>query len=279
MIRQNLHMHSRFDDGRDPCMAMLSACEARGMTSAGVSLHSPLPFPNDWTPEDTGPFLAEMRALKAAFAGRMRVYAGLELDVCSFGYVDPGPFEYVIGAAHHLPVSDPPPAVDESPETTAETLEACFGGDADAMAEAYYAETARIAEYREADVCAHFDLLTKFDERRRFFNPESGRYVRAASRAMDALIAAGKIFEVNTGAISRGWRREPYPARALLLEIKRRGGRVTVSSDAHAAEAVACAFDAAERLLLSCGFTEIWQLEDGAGGGKPAFRPVPLTPA
>ena len=270
MIRQNLHMHTVFDDGRDTCRAMLEACLSAGMTSAGVSLHSPMPFENDWAPADCGPFLDEMARQKEAFRGRLCVYAGIELDVLSAGYVDPAPFDYVIGSAHHIPLRTPPPGVDHMPEVTGRLIAEDFGGDADAAAEAYFREAARVAEMSCAQIAGHFDLLTKFDEKHAFFDPESPRFRRAARMAMDALCDAGKIFEVNTGAISRGWRTAPYPSRELLWELKRRGARVTVSSDAHASDAVSCWFTQAEEMLRACGFSEIWTFD-----GRE-FAPSPL---
>ena len=72
-------------------------------------------------------------------------------------------------------------------------------------------ELEKVALEPETDIVGHFDLLTKFNERRCFFDEESPAYRRAALRAMEALVAAGKIFEVNTGAISRGYRSTPYP--------------------------------------------------------------------
>ncbi|MBR1407334.1 MAG: histidinol-phosphatase HisJ family protein [Clostridia bacterium] len=258
MIRQNLHMHTVFDDGKDTCRGMLEACLQQGITSAGISLHSPLPFENDWSAAETAPFLAEMRRQKEAFEGRLTVYTGIEMDVLSTAVVDDSPFDYVIGSVHHLPVRENPPGVDHMPEVTARLIAEDFGGDADAAAEMYFRELLRVAENPRMAVCGHFDLLTKFDEKYRFFDPESPRYRRAALYAMDALCDAGKIFEVNTGAISRGWRSSPYPSTELLRELRKRNGRVTVSSDAHSRDAVACAFPQAEALLLDCGFTELW---------------------
>lgn len=276
MTFRNLHMHSVFDDGRDPCRDMLEACLRKGMPAAGVSLHSPMPFENDWAPEDTGPFLSEMARQKEAFAGRMAVFTGIELDTRSMGTVDTAPFDYVIGAAHHLPGVEPPESVDHAPEITLRLFRDCFGGDPDAMAESYYGELLKVADCREAAICAHFDLLTKFDEKYHFMRPESPRYRAAAARALSALLDAGKIIEVNTGAISRGWRTAPYPAKEFLLEIRRRNGKVTVSSDSHAKETVDFAFDQAAALLKACGFTETWQLFADERGGKPFFAPVPL---
>ncbi len=69
---------------------------------------------------------------------------------------------------------------------------------------------------------------------------------------------ANKIFEINTGAISRGFRTTPYPSRELLETIAKMGGRITITSDAHSTSGIVCSFDLAEQLALDCGFREIW---------------------
>ena len=148
--------------------------------------------------------------------------------------------------------------MDDSPDTTRRFLAEAFGGDSDAAAECYFAQLRRVADVPRAQIVGHFDLLTKFDEKERFFDETSLRYQKAALDAVDALVSAGKIFEVNTGAISRGWRTTPYPARWILEQLKRRNARVTISSDSHQVDTVACAFDDAKRLLADCGFEEIW---------------------
>ena len=80
---QNLHAHSVFCDGKNMPEEMIRACLAAGMDSAGISIHSPLPFENGWAAkaENVAPFLAEMQRLKAAYAGRIAVYAGVELSL------------------------------------------------------------------------------------------------------------------------------------------------------------------------------------------------------
>ena len=119
---QNLHAHSVFCDGKNTPEEMIRACLAAGMDSAGISIHSPLPFANGWAAkaENVAPFLHEMRRLKAKYAGQIAVYAGVEWDVLSdAGWLEP--FDYAIGSAHFLPVGDDPeayPTVDDSQETT-----------------------------------------------------------------------------------------------------------------------------------------------------------------
>lgn len=272
MTPQNLHAHSTLDDGRSTPEEMLRASLSAGMSSCGLSLHSPLPFQNDWAPgmETVEVFLREMRRLAAAFAPRMTVYAGIEWDVLSEN-VDLALFDYVIGSVHHLPVDGANPSVDESPEATADLLARYFGGDAGAAAALYFSELQKVAAQPRAQIVGHFDLLTKFNERGAFFDEESPVYRRAAARAMEALVEADKIFEVNTGAISRGYRTSPYPSRALLEQLRRMDGRVTLGSDAHSARDVACAFDAALRLVRDCGFRQIWQMVSPG-----VFEPVAL---
>ena len=271
MITQNLHMHSTWDDGKCSVEEMIAASKAAGLTSVGFSVHGPMPFENSWEcpKERLEGYIAEVRALAEKYAGEIAVYCGIEWDTTA-QELDLSGYDYVIGSVHEIPVAGGTRSVDSSPETTERYIRECFGSDADAAAEAYFAELIKVAERPEADIVGHFDLITKFDEPTPFFNPESPRYKRAARAAMEALVAAGKIFEVNTGAISRGYRTSPYPSKELLRQICELGGRVTVSADAHHVSGVACAFDMAEALVKACGFKEIWVLE-----GKK-FVPKPL---
>ena len=116
-----------------------------------------------------------------------------------------------------------------------------------------------LADFPEISIVGHFDLPTKFNERKLLYDAASPAYRDAAYAAMEKLNAAGKIFEINSGAISRGWRTAPYPSEELLCHLHSLGGRILISSDAHSADAMTCAFDRCEALAKSCGFTELWQ--------------------
>lgn len=258
MITQNLHAHTTWDDGKDSAEAMILAAIGAGLTSIGLSAHCPLPFDNDWEcPADRLPaYIAEVRALARKYAGKIDVYMGLEWDAMAEG-IDLTPFDYVIGSVHELPV-DGHRSVDWAAEKTAAYLRDCFGGDADAAAEMFYAQYGKVAANPQVQIVGHFDLITKFDEIGHFFDPQSPRYRAAAAAAMEALVRAGKIFEINTGAIGRGYRTSPYPSAELLSRLHALGGRVTISSDAHSVSGVACAFDQAQRLAKDAGFAQIW---------------------
>lgn len=261
MILQNLHTHSLWDDGRNTTDEMVRAAIAANLTAVGFSGHSPVPFAAEWTiaKDDLPAYRAEVRRLKEAYAGRIDVYCGMEWDLLSGP--DFGAYDYVIGSIHHIPLKSETINVDNSPEETKRYLSACFGGSADAAAKAFFAQYGALAEIAEIDIVGHFDLITKFDERNHFFDAASPAYRNAALEAMEALVKKDKIFEINTGAISRGYRTTPYPSRELLEALKKMGGRITVTSDAHAADGVAYAFGAAEKLALACGFQEVWDFD------------------
>ncbi|MEA4869547.1 hypothetical protein SDC9_122536 [bioreactor metagenome] len=270
MFRQNLHTHSVWDDGQNTQEEMVQAARKAGLTSLGFSIHSYLPFAAEWTllPERLPAYTRAMQTLKKTHADEIAIYFGIEWDILSKS--DLAVFDYVIGSIHQISIQDRDDCVDASPERTADYLLNVFRGDADAAAEAYFSQYASLAKVDEVDIVGHFDLLTKFDEQGVFYKADSPRFLSAALAAMESLVFAGKIFEINTGAISRGYRTTPYPSRALLQALRRMGGRITISSDSHSADSVAYGFDAAERLALDCGYTEAWMF-DGT-----AFVPVTI---
>ena len=238
MIRQNLHTHTVYDDGANTPIEMAIAAADAGLTSLGFSGHSVLPYENDWamTERSREEWLAKVRETKSAMSGRLEVYEGLEWDLLS---APPEGCDYVIGSIHHLGRAAPHLTVDESPEVTLRAIDEVFGGDRDSLAEAWFAQYEALARCGFVDIVGH-------------------------------LCRADKIFEVNTGAIARGRRSVPYPSAELLRELKAREARVLVTSDAHSADTVACAFPRAEALLRETGFREIWEL---TGRG---FVPVPI---
>lgn len=259
MVRQNLHCHTRFDDGDGSPEEMVRAALNAGLGSVGVSLHCPIPGEDSWCCKDSdeAAFLHEMHRLRELYAGRIEVWCGLEYDVDA-GRRSVPPYDYIIGSCHILGGMP----IDYDPDS-AKGLIARHGG-ADRAARLYYARVASLADFPEVSVVGHFDLVTKFNEREALYDVTSPLYRDAAFAAMEKLNAAGKIFEINSGAISRGWRTTPYPSEELLRHLHSLGGRILISSDAHSADAMTCAFEQSEALAKSCGFTELWEF-NGSG--------------
>ena len=269
MRLQDLHTHSHFDDGRAPLEEMVRTAIGKGLSAIGLSGHSPIEGA-DWTiPASRLPaYCAEARRLKVAYQGQIEVYCGIEYDLRS--NIDLSQFDYVIGSNHAIITQQGSFDVDNTAQVAKEGIDACFAGDSNAAAECYFSQYRKIAANPAVDLVGHFDLLTKFDEQAQLYQANHPRYLQAAQEAMEALTRAGKIFEVNSGAISRGYRTSPYPAKALLCFLRELGGKICLTSDAHSPDGIGCAFRQSLSIAAACGFGELWFLTpDG-------FRPIPI---
>jgi len=85
--------------------------------------------------------------------------------------------------------------------------------------------------------------VRKFNVKMPYFDEEADWYRAELVATADAVAVSGKIAEVNTGAISRGWLDDAYPSAFFRQLLRERGVRFILSADAHAANAIDCAFD------------------------------------
>ena len=263
MILQNLHTHTVYGDGKNTAEEMVLGAIRSGCAGLGFSEHSPFPpvGPHDGyslLPERVADYRAEVLALREKYKGRLEIFLGLEQDIDSLPPEDP--YDYLIGSVHNLRAEGRWLPVDESADSFLGFAREYFGGDCLAMAEAYYRLEAEAAERTRCQIVGHFDLFTKFNEGGRLFDQDVPRYRSAALEALNALLEKDVLFEINTGAISRGYRTAPYPAPFLLRAIQEKGGRICITSDSHSAATITCAFPMAAELAAACGFRETWVL-------------------
>lgn len=243
MSLADYHVHTSFCDGQNCPEELVRAAIARGMAAIGFSGHSHTAFDESWcmSPAGTIQYRAEIARLKQVYAGQIRIYCGVEQDYDSDAAT--AGYDYVIGSVHYLYLDGEYVPVDESPALLRAAAERHFGGDLYGLAEAYYAKVARVVERTGCDLIGHFDLITKFNEGGALFSQDAPRYRTAWQRAADALLASGRCFEVNTGAIARGYRSTPYPSPEIFGYIRERGGRFVLSGDAHSINGLCYAFD------------------------------------
>ena len=71
------------------------------------------------------------------------------------------------------------------------------------------------------------------------------------------------IFEVNTGAVSKGFRTSPYPAENLLRVLKKADAKLILSSDSHDISTIDFGFSELQKYIRHIGFTELFMLYDG----------------
>ncbi|MBQ5341234.1 MAG: histidinol-phosphatase [Oscillospiraceae bacterium] len=249
MIKKDLHVHTVFCDGKCTPREMTEAAIRAGIETLGFSGHSHTPIDETYcmTPAGTVAYRKEIARLREEYRGRIEILLGIEMDY--FSDDDPSFYDYVIGSVHYVESAGRYYAVDESPELLREAVEKGFGGDPYALCEAYYALVGDVVRKTGASVVGHFDLVTKFQEMMPLFDEEHPRYISAWRKALEKLLPTGAAFEINTGAMSRGYRTSPYPAPPIRDAITRGGGRLILSSDSHAPQTLLYGFDRCEDML------------------------------
>lgn len=257
--RQNLHTHTTFCDGKSTAEEMVRGALAAGLTAVGFTGHSYVEGDEGtMSPERTAAYRAEVLRLREAYAGRIKVYLGVEQD--SFSAPAAERYDYAIGSVHYVLKDGRRFAVDDTEAELRQAAEA-FSGDFIALAEEYYAAVGGVAEQTGCQIVGHFDLIAKFNEGDRLFSTVHPRYRAAALEALERLVRRDVLFEINTGAMARGYRSAPYPAPELLREIRALGGRVLITSDCHQAENLLTGFREARELAMACGFRETMQFD------------------
>ncbi len=267
---QNLHTHSTYCDGKDSLEEMILHAISLGFDSVGFSGHSYMFYAPDHSMslEGTELYKKEVRALKEKYKGKIDVFCGLEFDM--YSEIDLSGYDYLIGSAHYLLIDGKHVGFDRTAPVVDGIIRDYFGGDGMKYAKMYYETLAQLPNYAKTDILGHADLICKFSEKENFFDEDSPVYRKYVREAIDALTGKIPIFEVNTGAISRGYRTTPYPSPFLLKEFKERGWGAAISSDCHDKNFLKQSFDDAEELLKAAGFQEIYVLKESG------FEAVPL---
>ena len=241
-------MHTAYCDGKDTPEEMILSAIDKGLGTVGISSHSYTFFDESYCMQkaDIPRCISELRYLRVKYFDKIHVLCGVEQDYYSSSPTDD--FDYVIGSVHYVQVEDEYIPVDESAQILKNAAEKHFNGDIYALCELYFQTVADVVKKTDCDIIGHFDLISKFVEKEPLFDVNHPRYIAAWQAAADELVKYDVPFEINTGAISRGYRTQPYPSADMITYIRNRGGRFILSSDAHSKENVAYRFEEYEAL-------------------------------
>ena len=249
LYKIDLHMHTNFCDGKDTPEQMVLSAIDKGLKVVGVTCHSYTHFEEGCsiTPQNELEFISEMDRLKNKYLGKIKVLCGIEWDLCTTSSI--GKYDYIIGSMHYYRRGDEFYPVDKSKQDFINSVNTLFNGDYYSACEEYYQNVSRIVENTNCDIIGHIDLVAKFNEGNNLFDENNDRYISAYKKAVDTLVKFNKPFEINTGVISRGYRKAPYPSKQIYDYIKDKGGKFILSSDSHSKDKVAFEFDKWKELL------------------------------
>lgn len=233
MRGSSYHTHTTYCDGKNTPEEMVLEAIALGCAEIGFSGHAFTVQDNEFcmSKECTKEYRNCIRQLQEKYAGQIRILMGIEQDYYSD---DPEEnYDYMIGSVHMVEKNGYFLPVDASRDLQIQVVESFYGGDFYGFIEDYYALVGDIYRKTHCQIIGHFDLITKFNESGDLFDTNHPRYVAAASAALHKLLPEPVIFEINSGAISRGYRTTPYPEPWILNEILNSGKPVIYTSDCH----------------------------------------------
>ncbi len=233
MIPSSYHTHTAFCDGKDSPEALVLEAIRLGCPEIGFSGHAHTAFDESWcmSVDGTKEYISCINALKAKYAGQIKVLLGVEQDYFSDAPTEG--YDYVIGSVHYVKKDGVYLPVDESREIQLQIVKEHYAGDFYAFCEDYFALVGDVYNKTKCDIVGHFDLIEKFNEAGDLFDRSSPRYRAAADAALDRLLQTGAAFEINFGAVARGCRSEPYPDARLLERLKAAHAKLIKTSDCH----------------------------------------------
>ena len=107
-FRGDFQMHTTWSDGGEGLATMVEACSALGHTCLGVTDHSyGLPIARGMSMEAVGRQHREVDRINEEYAGRFRIFKGIEANILIDGSLDLQPeecaqFEFVVASPHSL---------------------------------------------------------------------------------------------------------------------------------------------------------------------------------
>jgi len=255
MIPLDNHMHSTFsEDGESSPEKMCRRAVDLGIPEIGFSEHWDVgPYeknPRFFQPE---PWYAELVRLREQFVGKMTIRAGIEVAEPHL-YPQPtvevlacNPFDYVLGSVHFVGSSF---MFDEAYFRT---------HSADEVYRGYFAQVETMLNTADIDILAHLDLPVR--TAKPIFGYDPTRYEDQIRRILHMVVERNLALDVNAAGLRKA-ARNLMPDLLILKWYAGMGGeRVTLGSDAHAANQVGLHLDAALEAIRAAGISHVTHFE------------------
>lgn len=266
----NYHSHCSFCDGNAPMEDFVRTAVEMGFVAYGISSHAPLPFPTCWTlsEEKVSDYLIEIEHLKKKYAGRIELYAGMEIDYLNevqnsaSSYFRGLPLDFRIGSVHLVYTPEGEIVdTDTNAERFRHLLNKYFHGDLKRLVGAYFNASMRMVERGGFDFIGH---INKIGYNASQCEPGVTKTVWYQAKLADlfALIAEkGIMVEINTKAFRQ--KGSFFPDVEDWIYIKQWDLPIVVNSDTHLPELVNSGRPEALKLLREMGFHTVRQLMQG----------------
>ncbi len=194
----------------------------------------------------------EISKVRSAFRGKLLVLNGIELgqpvyDVeIANGIVKRHDYDQIIGSVHNLRGGE-----------DFYFMENLSLDEAEKLLKEYFKEIINMLEWGNFDILAHLTYPLRYFYSKSNLDIDLNKFRNQIDEILLRTAKTGKALEINTAAL-----RQPLnklsPEVDVLKRFKELGGKyVSVGSDAHYAEHLACDIDMAYRAALEAGFDSI----------------------
>lgn len=247
----DLHMHTRFSDGKDWHTDHIAKAKELGIRKMGIADHICLE-PVKWavSPNQVDNMINRMLELKKHNNNDFQLLFGIEVDYFPErkteirSIIDKIPVDYVIGSIHFL---------DDWNYDTDKNGYA--DKDIDLLYHQYFETVQKAAKSGLFDILGHLDLIKKFQ-----IWPQSSM-TELYQKTVDIIVENDLVVELNTSGIDRPCG-EFFPNPELLQILHDKGGKITIGSDAHNAQQVGRHFQQAISLLKDIGFNQLYYFQN-----------------
>jgi histidinol-phosphatase (PHP family) len=255
VIPFDYHMHTRFsEDGDDTPEAMCRRAIDICVPEIGFSEHWDVgPYeknPRFFKPET---WYAELERLRALFAGRLVLRAGIEIAEPHLypketaEVLGRAPFDYAIGSVHF----DGPNFMFDERYFRAHSPDEVY--------ESYFSELGRMLSTADIDIVAHFDIPARTGKTIFGYQPE--RYKEKIRSALKICIERDLALDINVSGLRKS-ARIIMPDPLILQWYAEMGGRrVTLGSDAHRLPEVSLYLDKGIQAIRTAGIHHLTQFE------------------
>ena len=252
VAQSDVHIHSTFSDGKNTIQEMVNAASKLQLKTVAISDHAPIPIecPCNMKEDQFSSYIKTIDDLIIPHS-RIKILKALELDYLegktplSKDIIEQ--LDLTIGSVHFLKFKNEFKAIDESPACFKELLN--HFGDISKFARAYTQALAECVQIYNPTILGHIDLFIKFNEQHLFFDESAINWEEIYAPLFSSLPRSTAI-EINTGAISRGYKTKPYPNVHLLKVIKKfKDIKLIINSDAHSTNGIKSHFEEAASII------------------------------
>ena len=269
--KHNYHSHTTFSDGKHSIKKMVQSAINAKLISLGISDHSPVPIESNWNmkSDNVKKYLKEIKTLSEN-NNTIELFAGIEIDFLKgekpLEKQFLSQFDYTIGSLHYIKTDNGWNVIDKSKQDFIDILNTRFNGNINTLFTNFSTLQCEMIEMYKPDILGHIDLITKFNQKINLFDETDKKFLHSMYDVIEVAKAHNTIIEINTGAISRGYKKVPYPSIPILKRCIERDIRLVINSDAHNQKGINSFFDSTLSIVKECGVKELWHLKKGKKG-------------